>query len=455
MKNLMSAKNYQLGVEFMRYVPLNVFGMLALSCYILADTFFVANGVGADGLTALNLVLPIYNLIGGLGLMFGMGGATMYAIHRGSKDIQRANKIFTITMILCIVSGCIAMLLGVVWSRNICVILGADSSIAPLANEYLSTIMMFSIAFILHNALVCFVRNDGSPHIAMLAMVIGSLSNIVLDYLFVYPLGMGMFGAAIATCMAPLIGIAVLSFHLFSRKSTLKLVHCYIQLRKIKRIVSIGFSAFVTEFSTGMVMIIFNFVILSIAGNKGVAAYGIIANLNLFVIAIFAGISEGVQPLISRFYGSKDWESLRTVFRWALLLAAGIGIILYIIILFFAPALTSIFNRDADIVLAKLANDGLRIYFPLLFLTGINIVTSSLFASISKAWASFLISSLRALLLVGILVLPLSYMWGMNGVWLTIPFTELLTFFVSFVLLYKENKCNQLMYKVEKNNHFI
>lgn len=368
----------------------------------------------------------------------------MYAIHRGSKDIQRANKIFTITMILCIVSGCIAMLLGVVWSRNICVILGADSSIAPLANEYLSTIMMFSIAFILHNALVCFVRNDGSPHIAMLAMVIGSLSNIVLDYLFVYPLGMGMFGAAIATCMAPLIGIAVLSFHLFSRKSTLKLVHCDIQFRKIKRIVSIGFSAFVTEFSTGMVMIIFNFVILSIAGNIGVAAYGIIANINLFVIAIFAGISEGIQPLISRFYGSKDHRSLMTVFRWALQLAAGIGIILYVIMIVFAPALVSIFNQDGNIVLANIATLGLRIYFPLLLLTGINIVTSSLFASISKAGASFLISCLRALVLVALLVFPLSHIWGLNGVWLTIPCSELLTFLVSMALLHNVKRTSHI-----------
>lgn len=432
--------NQNLFRQFIQYVPLNVLGMLALSCYVLADTFFVANGVGADGLTALNLVLPIYNFIGGLGLLFGMGGATKFAIYRGSNRPDRANRCFTLTMFLCISVGIAMMMIGGFFTRDICILLGADSTILPLAEEYLQTIMLFSAAFIMNNALVCFVRNDGAPHLSMLAMVTGSLSNILLDYLFVFPLGMGMFGAAIATCMAPLIGLATLSFHIFSRKSGLHLVRGGIQPRKIGGIVSIGFSAFVTEFSTGMVMLIFNFVILSIAGNTGVAAYGIIANLNFFVIAIFAGISEGVQPLISHFFGTGDKRSLNTVFRWSVLLAAGLGIALYLIVLVFAPTLAGIFNRDGNVVLAALATQGLRLYFPLLLLTGINIVTSSLFASISKAWASFLISSLRALVLVAALVFPLSRLWGMTGVWITIPCTELITFFVSLVLLRKIGK---------------
>lgn len=423
--------------QFIRYVPLNVLGMLALSCYILADTFFVANGVGADGLTALNLVMPVYNFISGLGLLFGMGGATKFAIYRGSNRPDRANRCFTLTVALCVSVGAVVMLVGGLFSREICVLLGADSTILPLADEYLRTIMLFAVAFITNNALVCFVRNDGAPHLSMLAMVTGSVSNIFLDYLFVFPLGLGMFGAAIATCMAPLIGLATLSIHLFSRKSSLRLVRGGIQPRKIGGIVSIGFSAFVTEFSTGMVMLIFNFVILSIAGNTGVAAYGIVANLNLFVIAIFAGISEGVQPLISSFFGAGDQRSLGKVFRWAVLLAAGLGVVLYLIVLVFAPALTGIFNRDGDVVLAGLATQGLRLYFPLLLLTGVNIVASSLFASISKAWASFLISSLRALVLVAALVIPLSRLWGMTGVWITIPCTELITFLVSMVLLRK------------------
>lgn len=432
--------NDNLRRQFIRYVPLNVLGMLALSCYILADTFFVANGVGADGLTALNLVMPVYSLMSGLGLLFGMGGATKYAIHRGAKEVKQANKCFTLTMLLCIGTGIFIMLTGVFFSKDICILLGADHAIMPLAKEYIQTIMLFAVAFIVNNALVCFVRNDGVPLLSMLAMVTGSLSNVFLDYLFIFPMGMGMFGAAIATCMSPLIGMATLSLHLFSRNNQMRLVRGGIKLRKIAGIISIGFSAFITEFSTGLVMLIFNFIILSIAGNTGVAAYGIIANLSLFAIAIFAGISEGVQPLISNAYGSGDEHSLHKVFRWAVLLAAVIGTALYIIVFIFAAPLAGAFNRDGNPVLAQMATQGMRLYFPLLLLSGTNIVTASLFASISKAGASFLISSLRAFTLVTVFVLVLSRLWGITGVWLTMPCTELITFLVSLTLLKRIKK---------------
>lgn len=426
--------NHDLGKQFIRYVPLNVLGMLALSCYILADTFFVANGVGADGLTALNLVMPIYSFISGLGLLFGMGGATKFAIYQGENEPEKADRCFSLTMLLCVFTGVLVMLCAL-FAENICILLGADKVILPLATEYISTILLFAVAFILNNALVCFVRNDKAPHLSMLAMAIGSLCNVVLDYIFVFPMQMGMFGAAIATCMAPLIGMAVLSVHFFSSKCSLHFAKGGVKLHSIIGIVSIGFSAFVTEFSTGLVMLVFNFVILAIAGNTGIAAYGIIANLSLFAIAIFAGISEGVQPLISHAYGASDKRALSTVFRWAVIMAALIGIALYAIIFIFASPLAGAFNRDGDVVLEQLAVRGMRLYFPMLMLSGVNIVTASLFASVSKAGASFLVSSLRAFVLVTAFVVILSIPFGINGVWLAMPCTELVTFIVCLVLL--------------------
>lgn len=443
MKNRGKA-DHDLFRQFVRYVPLNVLGMLALSCYILADTFFVANGVGEDGLTALNLVLPVYSLISGLGLLFGMGGATKYAIFRGSNQQKEADRTFTLTLLLSVGTGLVITLIGALWARDICTLLGADSSIAPIAEEYLRTIMLFATAFIANNALVCFVRNDGAPHFSMLAMVTGSLSNVVLDYIFIFLLGMGMFGAAIATCLAPIIGILTLSFHLFSRKSKLRIASGAAKLRRAGEIVSIGFSAFVTEFSTGLVMLIFNFIILALAGNTGVAAYGVVANLNLFAVAIFAGISEGVQPLISRAYGEGDLKALKKIFKWAVSLAVLIGIVLYAAIAIFAGPIAEVFNRDQNPELTRLAVEGMRLYFPLLFLSAVNIVTAALFASVSKAAASFLISVSRAFALVTVLVFALSSLWGMTGVWLTMPCTELLTFLLALSLL-KRLKTSRFM----------
>lgn len=421
--------------EFMRYVPLNVLGMLALSCYILADTFFVANGIGPDGLTALNLVLPVYSFISGVGLLFGMGGATKYALLKSMGNHAEAKRYFTLTMLLCATAGVILMLAGLFFTDEICVKLGADTAILPLAKKYLYTIMLFSAAFITNNALVCFVRNDENPRVSMLAMLLGSLGNIVLDYIFVFPLQMGMFGAAIATCISPLIGIAVLSFHLFAQRSGLRFISIRFRWRDLSQVVSIGFSAFITEFSTGIVILVFNFVILALAGNIGVAAYGIVANVNLFAVAIFAGISEGVQPLISKYYGVADFSSLRKIYTWAIGLSAIIGLAVYIILFLSGETLVALFNRDNDANLARLAVKGVRLYFPMLFLSGINIVSASLFASISRPKAAFLISVLRSIVFIIGLIFVLSSLLGMPGVWYTMPCTEVLTFGVTILLL--------------------
>lgn len=442
--NIQNSLDRDLFRQFARYVPLNMLGMLALSCYILADTFFVANGVGTEGLTALNLVLPVYSLISGLGRLFGMGGATKYAICRASNQPEEADKIFTLTLLLCVGAGLIIALAGICFVDDLCALLGADSTIAPIAADYLRMVMLFAAAFIVNNALVCFVRNDGAPHFSMLAMLTGSLSNIVLDYVFIFPLGMGMFGAAFATCLAPIIGIITLSFHLFSRRNGLRIVKGHLRLRQAGQIVTIGFSAFVTEFSSGLVMLVFNFIILSIAGNLGVAAFGVVANLNLFAVAIFAGISEGVQPLISGAYGAGHSTSLKKVFRWAVTLAVVIGLVLYVAIFVFAGPISDAFNRDRNPELSRLATEGLRLYFPVLFLSGVNIAAASFFASISKPAGSSLISVSRGFALVIPLVLVLSGIWGMPGVWLSMPGTEILTFLLSLLLLHRLRRSQTL-----------
>ena len=421
--------------QFLRYVPLNIMGMLALSCYILADTFFIANGVGADGLTALNLVLPMFSLVSGLGRLFGMGGATKYAICKSAREPEATRRVFTQSMLLCAVTGAAVTVPGVLAAEWICTLLGADASILPLATQYLRTISLFALAFIFNNALVCFVRNDGNPRLAMLDMVIGSLANVVLDYIFIFPLGMGMFGAAIATCFSPLIGIGVLCFHLFSAKSGLKPMRCRPTLRTTAEVCSIGFSSFFTEFSSGIVIILFNFLILSLAGNAGVAAYGIVANLNLFAVAMFSGISEGAQPLVSGAYGAGRYAELRRVYHWAVSLAVVLGIGLYALSAVFAQPITQLFNRDGGAALTQLATQGIHLYFPALFLAGINIVTTSLFASITRPTASFVISVARSLVLVSLFALTLSRPLGMTGVWLSIPCTEVVTLLLTLFFL--------------------
>ncbi len=185
--------------EFAKYTSLNVMGMIALSCYILADTYFVSKGLGANGLTALNLAIPIYSFIHGSGLMIGMGGATWYAIRKSQQDDASANRFFTCAVALAAAFAALFVALGLFFSEGIAKLLGADESVFEMSRTYLQVILLFAPAFLMNNVLLCFVRNDGAPQRSMAAMIVGSLSNVVLDWVFIFPCNMGIFGAVFAT----------------------------------------------------------------------------------------------------------------------------------------------------------------------------------------------------------------------------------------------------------------
>ncbi|MCR1950944.1 MATE family efflux transporter [Clostridium sp. DSM 100503] len=423
--------------DFIKYVSFNVISMIGLSCYILADTFFVANGVGSIGLTALNLVLPVYSLVSGIGLMIGMGAATKYSIYRGRNNEKKANKIFTHAIILGVLVGLILTVVGILFSYDIASILGADELVNPLAGMYLKTILMFSCAFIINNIVICFVRNDDNPNLSMIAMLLGSFSNIILDYIFIFPFKLGMFGAAFATGLAPLISLIVLSMHFIKRANNFKFVKCKINMGYIKNIVSLGIPSFITEFSSGVIMLVFNFTILNIANNIGVAAYGIIANLALIVVAIFTGIAQGMQPIISKNYGEGKTKNIKIIYKYALITATGIGLLCYLSGIVFSEEIINIFNKERNQELLSIANEGIKIYFTAFFIMGLNIVTTSFFASINEAKESFIISIMRGLIIVTPLILLLPRLFGIIGVWITIPLAEVSTLLIGIVLYLK------------------
>lgn len=205
--------------EFATYASLNVLGMIGLSCYILADTFFVAQELGTNGLAALNLAIPAYSLLHGGGLMLGMGGATQYTILKSQHDLHRANRAFTVTIILAMIFSAALFVTGVFLSGPIAEALGADKDVFDMCQTYPKVLLLFSPLFVVNNIMLCFVRNDGAPQLAMVAMVSGSLANIVLDYIFIFPLNMGIFGAVLATGFAPIISLMVLSVFSFREKT--------------------------------------------------------------------------------------------------------------------------------------------------------------------------------------------------------------------------------------------
>lgn len=422
--------------DFLKYVSLNVLGMIGLSCYILADTFFISKGLGTKGLTALNLAIPIYSFIHGTGLMIGIGGATKYSILKSLHKKKEASLQFTHAICLAGAFAAFFVSMGLFYSRSLTASLGADSQVFEMTNTYLKVILLFAPAFLLNQVFISFIRNDGNPKLSMMGMLLGSFSNILLDYIFIFPLDMGIFGAVLATGFAPVISMGVLSRHYIKKRHHFHFIRERLRIRTIASILSLGFPSLITEVSSGVVIIIFNTIILRLQGNVGVAAYGVIANISLVVLAIYTGMGQGIQPLMSRAYGRGDTRNIRCVLRWAMIAMACVSLVIYGSIFFFAQPITGIFNSEHNMQLQQIAVTGLRLYFTAILFAGFNIVMSVFFTSTEKALPAHIISLLRGLILIIPLAFLLSGLMGLTGVWIAFPVTEALTALVA-TLLYK------------------
>ena len=412
--------------EYIKYTSLNVMGMIGLSCYILADTFFVSKGLGTNGLTALNLAIPIYSFIHGSGLMIGMGGGTKYSIFKSQNHHSSANQIFTHSVALAGVFALVFVLIGLFCSKSIITLFGGEGEVFEMAVTYLRVILLFAPAFLLNNVLLCFVRNDGAPQLSMAAMIGGSLSNVILDYIFIFPCQMGIFGAVFATGLAPIISMMILSPHFLRKQNQFHFTKCRMRISSCLSILSSGVPSLVTEVSSGIVMIVFNAMILHLAGNVGVAAYGVIANLSLVVIAIYTGIAQGIQPLMSRYYGMNRFDFIHKVLRYALITMIMVSVLIYSIVFFGAEQVTQIFNSEHNAILQTIATNGLQLYFIACPFAGFNIIISMYLTSTENPLPAHIISILRGFVIIIPMAFVLSWIFHIQGVWCAFPATELI-----------------------------
>ena len=425
--------------EFFRYTALSVLGTLGVSCYILADTFFVSKGLGANGLTALNLAIPVYNFIHGTGLMLGMGGATRFCVCKSRQRREKVNQIYTNTLYLGALFSAVFVLIGLFFGVRLSLLLGADKNVLDMTATYLKWLLLFSPAFILNDILLCFVRNDDNPRLAMTAMIIGSFSNIILDYIFIFPMKMGIFGAIFATGLSPIISIISMLSHWIKRKNTFHVCRTKVKTHIVRQELALGFPSLIAQLSSGIVMITFNAIILKLEGNTGVAAYGVIANISLVVVAIYTGIAQGVQPLISHFYGKSIDRQVRTLMRYSVQTMLVISLFIYIIIFVFAQPIASVFNSENNLELQQIAVTGLKIYFTSSAFVGYNIILAIFFTSVEIALPAHILSVLRGLVLIIPMAFLLSAIGGMMGIWLTYPITEALVALLGYVIY----KCYQ------------
>lgn len=425
---------------FFQNVMLGMLSMLGQSLFILADTFFIANGIGADGIAALNIVLPVVNIINGLGWMLGVGGAALYSGAKGRGDTQKANEYFSYSVVLAGITGILFILFTVLFADPILRFLGASGHIYPLSREYYEVLTLFSIFFIMNNLFITFLRNDGNAKLAMIGFSTGGLLNIILDYIFIFPLDMGLRGAAIATIISPVASLLILSFHRNHEQRTLQFTKFAKEIKTAFRMVSLGFSSFMNEFSSALVMFLFNIALLDLIGNVAVSAYAIIANMNIIAIAIFTGIGQGMQPIASLNFGARNKRNIQKTLKYTIVTSTVIGIAIFLIGLFFSEQIVSLFNGDNSAELASIAIPGLRMYFSSFLFTGINFTVIYFMAAVQRSRSTLIISLLRGFILVIPVLIVMMHLAGVTGVWLTMSIVELLTLVVSVFLLLRYQK---------------
>lgn len=281
-----------------------------------------------------------------------------------------------------------------------------------------------------------------SQTLAASAMLVGNFSNIILDYIFIFPMKLGMFGAVFATGLSPVISIFIMIPHWFKKTNTLHIIKTKLYWNIIRQDIYLGLPSLIAQIASGLAMIIFNILILKLEGNVGVAAYGVIANISLVVVGLYTGIAQGVQPLISDSYGKDNKKNIKLSIRYSMLTMLILSAIIYLTIFIFADSITGIFNSENNLRLHEISVAGLKLYFSAIAFVGFNTIISVFFTSIEKAIPAHILSLLRAIVLLIPIAYLLSTLFGMTEIWLTYPITEGIVAIIGIVIYLHNRNCN-------------
>ena len=419
------------------YILPNILATTGTSCYVLADTLFISLAEGANGITGLNLVLPIFAITYSIGAMIGIGSATKYALLKALGEKEEADKYFSNSFIFTLLFSLFFLMLGIFVPDVVLRLMGADDVIEAVTHSYMRVILCFSPFFMLNFTFTAFVRNDNAPKTAMAATLLSGVFNIIFDYILMFPLGLGMLGAALATGFSPVVSMSICMTHYLSKKNSIRFELVLPSIKRFVSACSLGVVAFVGEISNGIITIVFNVILLNLVGNIAVAAYGVIANTALVGVAMLNGVSQGLQPVASETYGRAQKKDLKKVHIYSLIAAMIIALTLVVSVLIFAPVIIEAFNSEKSDILAKYAIPGIRIYFIGFIPAAFNIITAGFYSATGRGRESSLIAISRGIVAVIVFALILSRFFGVVGVWSSFFAAEMFTAILCIVLMKK------------------
>ena len=426
--------------KLLRFTLPSIATMIFTSIYSVVDGVFVSNFVGKTPFAAVNLMMPFLYLIGVVGSMLGTGGSALVAKTLGEGDHHKANRIFSMLIVVCFGSGVLFGLLGILFLEPIARLLGADAAMMDSCLLYGRIMLLALPFFILEMMFQSFMVTAERPQLGFAFTVISGLLNILMDYLLIVVFDFGLSGAAWATFLASAVGgVGPLLFFIFPNKTTLHFVRPVFDGKALLQSITNGISEFFASISGSILAICYNFQLMKYIGENGVAAFGVIMYVQFIFFGVFLGYAMGTAPIVSYNYGAQNHAELRNVFQRSMKIIAVLGVLQTLLLELTIPYLTKIFV-GYDPELYALTCKAFRIYGLSYLLVGFNFYASSLFTALNNGIVSAIISTVRTLVFETSAVFILPAIFGVDGIWFSIICAEVLSLSLSIAMLYKHKE---------------
>ncbi|MBC1999784.1 multidrug efflux MATE transporter FepA [Listeria marthii] len=422
---------------YFRYLVPSLVGMLLMSLNIVIDGVFVGHKLGGVALAGINIAVPVFTIFTAISIWIGIGAATQFSFAIGEKNVAKAQTIFT-NAILAVVSLTIIIgIIAFIFKEPLAYFLGANDDTIGYVLEYMNILLIFGFALTLENILSIFVRNDGDPNLSMIALIVTAISNVILNYLFLFVFEWGVTGSALATMLAIIIGVFILITHFFKKSSRLKFVKVDWNKAFFKKTLSIGLPSFLAEVGVSVFTLGYNISIAAIAGTAGVAAFSVLNYTHSVILMLFLGMGSAIQPLISYYRGAKARQKELETLKIAIIVAFSTGVGFLLVGFFGSNLLVSMFGNFSPEI-RELASNGIKLFYTAYLFMGFNFVMMTYFQTSDKVKMATWITISREIIFMVIFLLVLPPIIGIPGVWLAIPISEMIV--AASIVVYMKKK---------------
>lgn len=426
---------------FLEYAIPSALAMFIASFNTVLDGVFLGNGVGDLALAAVNIVMPLTIIFFGLATMVAVGGGALVSKNFGAGNDKKAISIFRQVMKFLVIASLVLSIVCMLFSKQIVMLMGATENTKGLASEYLKYYSAFCIPNLLGIALGSFVRNDNKPNLAMIATIIGTIFNVLLNYIFIFKLNLGIKSAAIATGLGQMVTVLIIIPHFINKKGKLTFGESKMEKEIILETLKVGLPSFVAEAAFSIIILIHNIFITVVIGEIGLSVYAVINYITTNIYLILLGVTLGAQPLMSYNFGAKNAEKIIKVYDLAIKTSAIISFIFFLICLILGKQIISIFTLDKSII--EMSYIALNLTNLAYFLIGKNLTTTVYYQAIEITKYSNLIGAFRSILILPIALIILSKLFGANGIWISMFFSE----FFTMILIGKIANIKKCTYK--------